>query len=153
MAFPEIKYQWDWDLQSSPEDLWPLVSDTNRFDRDAGLPRLTRLDANKRLGNARLKFRQRVYGIPLEYVIEPYEWVYLKNYGVRRHYTRGPLAHLNVQVSFTPLPSGGTRCTFRVGCIARSLPGWVGTPIQIGFLYRRNLERIFRSYDRMVASR
>ena len=34
----EFHYTWTWDLESSPEALWPLVSDTNRFNRESGLP-------------------------------------------------------------------------------------------------------------------
>lgn len=153
MAFPEIRYQWQWELQSTPEELWPLVADTNRFDRDTGVPPLKRLDPTNRLNNARLQFRQSVFGIPLDYVIEPYEWVYPTHYGVKRYYKRGPLAELNVQVHFEAKPTGGTLCTYDVGVRARNLPGFIGIPVQIGTIFRQRFERTFRSYDRMVASR
>ena len=38
MSFREFHYRWQWNLQSSPETLWPLVTDTNRFNRDSGVP-------------------------------------------------------------------------------------------------------------------
>jgi class 3 adenylate cyclase len=152
MPFPEIEYQWEWDLESSPEDLWPIVSDTNRFDRDSGVPALKALESGKRLVNARHQFRQLVFGLPLDYVREPYEWVYPYHYGVVRHYKRGPLLKLNVQVKFEPREGGGTRCIYWVGATARNLPGFVGIPIMIGVMYARRFEKIMRSYDRMVAS-
>ena len=34
--FKEFHYRWEWHLKSSPEQLWPFVSDTNRFNRDIG---------------------------------------------------------------------------------------------------------------------
>jgi hypothetical protein len=36
----EFHYCWEWRFRSSPERLWPLVADTNRFNRDAGVPEL-----------------------------------------------------------------------------------------------------------------
>ncbi len=33
-----IQYEWSWNLESSPEELWPFVSDTERLNRAIGLP-------------------------------------------------------------------------------------------------------------------
>lgn len=152
MALPLIRYKWEWELQSSPEELWPLVSDTNRFDRDTGVPALKHLEPGKRLANARLQFRQRVFGLPLDYVQEPYEWVYPYQYGVVRHYKRGPLAMMDVQVRFEPNHKGGTTCTYHVAVRARNIFGLAGIPIMIGRLFAQRFEKTFRSYDRMVVS-
>jgi len=152
MALPQIRYKWEWDLQSSPEELWPLVSDTNRFDRDTGVPPLKRLEPGRRLANARLQFRQRVFGLPLDYVQEPYEWVYPYQYGVVRRYKRGPLAVMDVQVRFEPKPRGGTRCIYRVAVQPRNIFGLAGIPILIGRIFAQRFEKTFRSYDRMVVS-
>ena len=43
MTQKELAYRFELPLDSSPEQLWPLVSDTNRFNRDAGLPALDEL--------------------------------------------------------------------------------------------------------------
>ncbi len=32
------QFHWVWDLSAAAEKVWPLVSDTNRFNRDTGLP-------------------------------------------------------------------------------------------------------------------
>ena len=34
----EFHYRWEFELESSPEQLWPLVADTNRFNRDTNVP-------------------------------------------------------------------------------------------------------------------
>lgn len=36
MRYRERYYRWIWHFQSSPEQLWPLVADTNRFTHDVG---------------------------------------------------------------------------------------------------------------------
>ena len=45
MGYPEFHYKWEWWLRSSPERLWPFVADTNRFNRDTGLPGVRTDDA------------------------------------------------------------------------------------------------------------
>lgn len=152
MRLPDIHYRWVWNLQSSPEALWPLVADTNRFDRDTGVPKLHQVVDGQRMPNARLRMRQYQYGIPMEQIQEPYEWVYPHRYGVIRHYRVGPLARLRVEVEFQPLPDGGTRCLYEVWARGSNIIGQLGIPFQIGIIFARRFERTFRSYDRLVAS-
>src|SRR5262249_19125264 len=33
-----VSFDWSWDLEASPEQLWPLVCNTERFNHAAGLP-------------------------------------------------------------------------------------------------------------------
>src|SRR5207249_4024861 len=47
-------YRWEFDLRSSPEQLWPLVADTNRFNRDTGVPSL------ESVGNVGVNGRRRL---------------------------------------------------------------------------------------------
>ncbi len=41
MPHPEQIFSWTWDLASPPAALWPLVSNTDRFNRDCGYPPVT----------------------------------------------------------------------------------------------------------------
>ena len=38
MPFREKHYRWAWDFTSPPAALWPLISNTDRFNRDCGFP-------------------------------------------------------------------------------------------------------------------
>ena len=49
MAGKEFYYHWKWQLATSPEKLWPLIADTNRFNKDTGLPPVIKVDAQDRL--------------------------------------------------------------------------------------------------------
>jgi eukaryotic-like serine/threonine-protein kinase len=42
-AHPEQQFRWTFDLAATPEALWPLVSNTDRFNRDCGYPPVTRV--------------------------------------------------------------------------------------------------------------
>ena len=63
MSNREFHYRWKFDLKSSPERLWPFVADTNRFNRDTGVPRIDVENDQKRRPNARRKLRLSI-GMP-----------------------------------------------------------------------------------------
>jgi class 3 adenylate cyclase len=148
----EFHYHWEWQLRSSPEALWPLVSDTNRFNRDTGVPNVEqRLPPRERLANARRRLRLFRFGVSVEWEEEPFEWVYPYRFGVMRRYTRGPLAEMRVLAELTPQPGGGTRLIYHVWARPKNLLGLLAIPIQIGVWSYRTFDRAFRLYDRAAA--
>jgi hypothetical protein len=58
MSLREYHKRWEFDLKSSPERFWPFIADTNRFNRDTGVPQIE-IEKDKRLRNARRKVRFR----------------------------------------------------------------------------------------------
>jgi hypothetical protein len=40
----EFHFDWQWDLQSTPQAVWPFAADTNRFNRDTEEPKVELLD-------------------------------------------------------------------------------------------------------------
>src|SRR6185295_1456732 len=75
MSLREYHKRWEFDLKSSPERLWPYIADTNRFNRDTGVPQIDVGPADKQLRNARRKIRLGFYGLPVEWEEQPFEWV------------------------------------------------------------------------------
>ncbi|MEK7325297.1 MAG: hypothetical protein AAB217_08605, partial [Chloroflexota bacterium] len=71
MAYNEFHYHWEWRLQSSPEALWPFVSDTDRFNRDTGVPAVEMRASDKPPTNARRRLRLTRFGVPIEWDEEP----------------------------------------------------------------------------------
>src|SRR5437870_6304226 len=103
MAMREFHYRWEYELESSPQQLWPLISDTNRFNRDTGVPEIaTVAAAGKSLRNARRRLRLSAFGIPVEWEEQPFEWVRPSRFGVVRRYSKGPIAELRVLAELTP---------------------------------------------------
>src|SRR6266581_4090930 len=100
----EFHYRWEYDLESSPEQLWPLVADTNRFNRDTGVPAVESvISESKGLKNARRRLRLSTFGIPIEWEEQPFEWVRPRRFGVVRRYSKGPVAELRVIAELNPL--------------------------------------------------
>ena len=92
MSEKEFHYRWEYDLRADPQALWPLVSDTNRFNRDAGLPDVARRRAEAQPGRAaRRRLRLSKFGVGIEWEEEPFEWVRPFRFGVVRRYKTGPV--------------------------------------------------------------
>src|SRR5574341_120130 len=147
MPFREHHFRWQWRLKSSPEALWPFVSDSNRTDYDTHLPSVHRLPGPRpglpRANNVRF-YR---LGVPLEWEEEPFEWVRSHRFGVVRRYSRGPLAEMRVLIELAPASDGGTHLVYEVWVRPKNLLGLLAIPIQIGLLSRRAFEVAFPKYD------
>jgi class 3 adenylate cyclase len=158
----EFHYRWEFDLDSSPEQLWPLVADTNRFNRDTGVPSVQMVESEgKGLKNARRRLRLSAFGIPVEWEEQPFEWIRPVRFGVVRRYSKGPIAELRVVVDLNPrtqpndLPVGthqpvGTKLTYQVWAKPRNVIGLMAIPIQIGILSARSFARTLREYDHLA---
>ena len=152
MSFREHHHRWEFDLKSSPESIWPFVADTNRFNRDTGVPRIEIENSKKRLRNARRKLRLSIYGLPVEWEEQPFEWVRPARFGVERVYTKGPMARLKVLAELTPKPEGGTHMTYELWATPRNLLGSVAIPVQLGLIMGPKLRAAIQKYDDLTAA-
>jgi len=151
MAYPEFHYRWTWQLRSSPEALWPLVADTNRFNRDTGVPNVERHgDRTTSLANARRRVGLKRLGIAFEWEEEPFEWTRPFRFGVMRRYLSGPVATMRVLVEMTPRSGGGTDLIYQVWARPRTAAGLAGIPAQIGVISRRRFHKTLLAYDRIA---
>lgn len=145
-------FRWQWQLRSSPEALWPLVTDTDRFNRDTHLPTLKQLppEAERTAPTARrLQFHR--LGVRVEWEEEPFEWVFAQRFGVVRRYLSGPVAEMRVLAELTPRPDGGTQLSYQVWATPKNLLGHIAIPAQIGVLSYLDFDRAFRQYDAAAA--
>lgn len=144
----EYHYRWQYDLQSSPEALWPYVSDTNRFNQETGVPHVE--DAGRPgvdLVNARRHLRLRRMGMLIDWEEEPFEWVRPYRFGVRRTYSSGPMAEMRILAELSARQEGGTRLVYQVWARPRNLLGYVTIPLQIGRISARSFAAAFHRYD------
>jgi len=152
MSYREFHYRWEFDLQSSPEELWPLVANTNRFNRDTGVPPVEDAGGGALGVNARRQLRLHVLGlIPVEWEEQPFEWIRPFRFGVVRRYRQGPMAEMRVLAELAPKPDGGTHLTFEVFAKPKSLLGVLAIPVQIGIISKRSFAATFRRYDRVAS--
>ncbi len=145
----EFYFDWHWDLESSPEAIWPLASDTNRFNRDTGQPEIEMFDHVKGTKHLRMKLPI----LRVEWEEEPFEWTYPYSFGILRTYSQGPIEEMRVQVNFDPRPAGGTHVRYQTWMKTDNLLARLAIPFVIGVIARNRFERVLRVYDRLANQR
>lgn len=145
---------WDktrtWELASSPQELWPYVSNTQRLNHALGLPAVnyrTEKDPERglrQLGSFRLA------GLHVAWEEHPFEWIECQRMGILREFTAGPFEWFLSTVTFAPSANGGTRLTHRVRITPRNLLGKLVTVLEADWKGFRNLDRVYRRMDRAI---
>lgn len=153
MPARELHYHWEYDLKASPEKLWPFVADTNRFNRDTGVPAVQPAKtARERLKNARQRLRLSLYGMDVEWEEQPFEWVKPHRFGVARNYTKGPITELRTLVELEARANGGTKLSYDFRLKPRSALGALLVSLQVRFSSARRFAEAFRKYDQIAST-
>lgn len=153
MSEKEFHYRWEYELRAEPCALWPLVSDTNRFNRDAGLPDVARRNVEPEPGRAaRRRLRLSKFGVGVEWEEEPFEWVRPYRFGVVRRYRTGPIVEARVSAQLTEREGGGTRLVYDVTARPRGALGRAVIPVQVGRVSARKFAEVFRRYDALAGA-
>ena len=150
MPYRERHYYWKQRLRSSPEELWPLLTDTNRFNRDTGLPKVITERVDEKNPNVRL-MRFRYLGITIRWEEFPFNWTKPNSFGVLRRYHSGPLHSVRMASRLERDDSGSTVLHYEVWACPRNFLGAFLIPLQIGFVSRRAFGRAFTRYDQLAS--
>ncbi len=148
MSDREFHYRWEYDLRASPQALWPLDADTNRFNRDAGVPFIEQLGPPDIKGRRLLRLSKLGLGVVWEE--EPFEWIQPYRFGVIRRFRSGPVAEARITAELTERDGGGTRLVYQVWARARGPLGRAVIPLQVGRISARKFARVFRRYDELA---
>jgi serine/threonine protein kinase/class 3 adenylate cyclase len=146
-------YTFEWELQSSPDALWPFVSNTERMNRATGLaPVRFEIEASGQPNSSKTTGMQRVAGLNLKWREHPYEWIEGSRHVVLRVFEKGVLRWYVSEVQLERTPSGGTKLRNTVkleprGTLARVLSKW-----EIGVKYKNKLDKVYRRLDGVLAS-
>lgn len=142
-----------WSFQSSPAELWPLVSDTERINQAIGLAAVEGGPTSGGSGVI-LQGRSRQVGIPLSWDEHPFEWVYPSRLSVQRDYREGPLRSMRSTVELFPQEGGrGTRLVHTIELEPRGLLGRALASVEVGVRMRRGLDRVYRRIDALLRGR
>lgn len=142
------------ELASSPLEIWPLLTDTNRLNQAMGMPPMAFEPVHPtHPGPARFIGLAMIFGIPHRFQEFPFEWTYGKVFRSYRVAENGPLRSVLLSYGLATSGSGdesGTRASFQLTVMPRSF--W-GRPI--AWLFARStlhrLASIARGLDAHVA--
>lgn len=147
-------FRWTWDLKAPAAALWPMISNTDRFNRDCGYPPVTVIPPAVREGSAppiptqpSRRLRAVAAGIAIEWDEFAFEWNEPRHYAVERNYVRGPMARMVMSCDLEDLPGGGTRVTYAMELTPKNFLGKLSLPFVIGRQARATTGKVFQRYD------
>jgi serine/threonine protein kinase/class 3 adenylate cyclase len=151
-----VTYEFEWELKSSPDQLWPYVSNTEKMNRAAGLApvrfEIEQVKSSTTPTSAATTGRQRIAGVNLAWKEHPYEWIEGNRHVVLRMFKGGLLRWYVSEVHLERMAGGGTRLRNIVRMEPRGLLAKLLSKFEIGFKYRRGLDRVYRRIDRVLSS-
>jgi serine/threonine protein kinase/class 3 adenylate cyclase len=142
-----LRYDFRWELESSPRQLWPFVTNTDRFNRALGFLPVRQTVRNDPGRGVRRFAEGRKLGMVEAWEEYPYEWVEPRRMGVFREYSRGPFEWLTSTVELIPRAGGGTTVIHRLRLVPRGRWIRAGSPVGLGVFQRRSLGRVYRRID------
>jgi class 3 adenylate cyclase len=149
MAWKTIKYKWQWQYKSSPEQLWPYVADTQRFNQATKLPAIEFTEIPQETGGSQRIGRTSKLGISIRYEDYPFEWIKDQEFSNVRVFEQGPLARIYTKLTLQP-NEAGTCLTYFIEVTPANLLGLLAIPYQFGRETKRNFERVFGQIDDYV---
>lgn len=144
-----FSHSWQVDSSSTPEQLWPILSDTNRLFKDLGeLPvEQTNLTYKNRKGYRELTYE------PLHrtdmWEEEPYQWEKPYHLSVKRNYKSGYLKELLITLDISPTEDGSV-VTFRFRGEANRLTGYLYNKWRFNSRFRFRLRKLMYAYDQSI---
>jgi class 3 adenylate cyclase len=106
--------------------------------------------AEKQLRNARRKIKLSIYGLPIEWEEQPFEWVKPERFGIERVYSKGPMARLRVLTELKPNAGGGTHLIYQVWSTPRNLPNALAISLQLNLIVARRFREAILKYDALA---
>jgi class 3 adenylate cyclase len=148
-----LRFEFRWDLESSPRQLWSFVTNTDRLDRAIGFPALKYTTLYEEGRGVRTFAEGRKAGMTEVGEEHPYEWVEPRRMGVMREYSQGPFVWVVSTVELRPRPGGGTTLVHGLHLEPRTWTIRVGSRWGVGVGLRKSLEKVYRRIDATVQGR
>jgi class 3 adenylate cyclase len=120
-----MRRTWTWTFDLPPDQLWPVLADTGRFNEAMGLPPYTLEETVQPNGTVLRRGREKVAGFQLEWEEKPYEWITGRHFRQARVFTKGPFRRFGPVFDIEPDGKGGSRVTYALEWEPRTVAGRV----------------------------
>ena len=139
-----------WELDSTPEELWPFVSNTERFNRAVGIPAVNFKTTYDDVNGTRRFGSFKMGGVSISWEEHPFEWVEGKRMSVLRTFEKGPFKWFTSIVELERREDGGTRLHHKVRIDpANTFGKWLAR-FEVKIKSARIIERVYRRIDQSI---
>lgn len=146
-----LQFEHAWELQSSPHQLWPYISNTDRVNHAIGLPAVKYTVRQDPVHGVQRFAETKVAGMLIRWQEHPYEWIEGRRMSVLREFTHGPFRWFVNVVELTPTIGGGTLVTQKLIVTPRNWVGKQFAKIQLGQKSKANFGRTYQQIDSYIA--
>ena len=146
-------FSFTWEMKSSPEELWPFVSNTERLNRAINLPSVAFSMRRNAAGQRQRIAEARIGGIQMQWLEHMFEWIEARRMSVLREFESGPVCWMTSVVELNRRADGGTTLTHSIRINCRHLVGLALINLQWHALTKRSLDRVYRRIDGVIGSR
>ncbi|MHA7652521.1 adenylate/guanylate cyclase domain-containing protein [Mycobacterium sp. ML4] len=116
---------WTWTFDLPPEELWPVLADTNRLNEALGLPPYTLEETPQPDGTVLRRGRGKAAGFTLEWEEKPYEWISGRHFRQSRVFSKGPFRRFGPVFDIESDGRGGSRISYALEWEPLNLTGRV----------------------------
>ncbi len=145
-----VETDWEWDLQSSAEELWPLVSNTDRINSGAGFPAVTYFTERSEQGTLEQFGTFTLGWSKLVWQEHPYEWIEGRRFGVLREFRKGPFVWFLSTVELIPQEDGGTKLVHSVRIAPKGYMGKLLAYLEVKIKGAKALNLVYRRIDEQL---
>ena len=142
-----LQFQFSCDLSSSPVQLWPFISNTDRLNHALGFPPVnytTRTDPAR--GVERFA-ESNFFGQKIIWQEHPFEWIEGRRLSVLREFSTGPfLWFLNI-IEMQPISGNGTRVKQTIQVVPKNWVGGLLAKLTLGRNTPKLFSRVYRRID------
>ena len=143
------RYSYTRNIDASPENLWPFVAETDRFNRAIGLPSPDfSIEGEK--GNKKVFATANFKGQQIRWREHPFQWLLNRRLSVLREFESGPFAWVTSTILLEPMVGNRTRLMHEFQVEPRGWLGTIFTPIQFGFITKRQLQKVYGRIERLA---
>lgn len=107
-----MRRTWTWTFDLPPEELWPVLADTNRFNEAMGLPPYALEETPQPNGTVLRRGKGKAAGFTLEWEEKPYEWIAGRHFRQAREFSKGPFRRFGPVFDLEPDGKGGSRVSY-----------------------------------------
>ena len=144
-----FRADFQWDLQATPAELWPFVSNTERINCAVGVPAVEYATERDETLGIRKFGKFQMAGMKIGWEEHPFEWVEGQRLGVLRTFDQGPFRWFLSIVETEPTATG-TRLKHSVRISPRGFVGRGVAHLEVNLKGKRALDRVYRRIDQVV---
>lgn len=142
-----MRFDHSWELLSSPAQLWPYVSNTDRVNHAIGLPAVKYTIRQDPVAGTQRFAEAVILGQRIRWQEHPYEWIEGRRLSVLREFNLGPFRWFVNVVELQPISGGGTRVVQSLIVTPRNWLGKQLARLQLGKKSKENFGRVYKQID------